>query len=157
MAEHGEYKIHVAIVEHHKKNFPEVKLIHIPMSFKSAKDAFFAKQMGAEKGAHDLLIIWKESDGTPGVGFFEVKSEAGRLSTAQNKFASSMDWYGCKTGFGRSVLDYHNTLISWGLTPKSQFVIEPDFRSQKQKFSDEFDVYGFCSTKKPPNPWKSPN
>jgi hypothetical protein len=157
VAERGEYKIHVAIVEHHRIAFPQVKLIHIPMSFRTSQEAFFANQMGAEKGAHDLMLIWKEEDGTPGVGFFEVKSETGKLSTPQNKFASSVAWYGCKTGMGRSVKDYHNTLISWGLKPACQSVIEPDLRDEKQKLADHFDFYGFGNTKQPQNPWKNPN
>lgn len=157
MADRAEYKIHVAIVKHHAIAFPHVKLIHIPMSFRTSQEAFFANQMGAQKGAHDLLLLWLKDDGNTGVGFYEVKSESGKLSTAQNKFASSVDYYGCKTGYGKSVKEYHNTLKSWGIKPVIESVMEPDTRTEQEKFADNFDLYAPDTATRSRNPWRTQN
>lgn len=136
--EHTEYKIHIAIVKHHSTAFPHVKLLYIPNAVRNATDAFFNKMMGAAPGAHDLMLFW----GKPiGVGVFEVKAPGGRISTAQNKFASAMAFLGAKTGHGSSVRSYHNTLKGWGLVPHHESIIEADIRTADQKKRDAFDFY----------------
>lgn len=135
---HEEYKIHIAIVKHHRTAFPRVKLLYIPNAVRDSTDAFFNKMMGAVPGAHDIMLFW----GKPlGVGIYEVKSKIGRLSTAQNKFASAMDHLGVKTAYGSSVKHYHETLIAWGLTPLHNAITEPDIRTDTQKKTDVFNMY----------------
>lgn len=138
MSNHEEYKTHIAIVKHHYTAFPHVKLLYIPNAVRNASDAFFNKMMGAVPGAHDLMLFW----GPPiNLGVFEVKSRTGRLSTAQNKFASSMHSYGAYTGYGSSVRSYHEALKSWGLTPRHDGTREPDYRTKEQKFAAARELY----------------
>lgn len=145
MSNHDEYKTHVAIVKHHRSAFPHVKLLYIPNAVRNAADAFFNKEMGAEAGAHDLMLFWRKAvfNLIPwiGVGIYEVKSRTGRLSAPQNKFASGMAVLGANTAYGGSVKHYHETLKSWGLKPAHESVQEPDYRTWDQKKQDAFNFY----------------
>lgn len=133
-----EYKIHIAIVEHHKTAFPHVKLVHVPNQTKDAQEGYFKKLMGAVPGAHDFFIFW----GPPlGCGIYDAKKPDEKLATNQNKFASAMHHFGVKTAYGSSVRHYHETLKSWGLIPVHNAIKEPDTRSDTQKKTDAFNMY----------------
>lgn len=124
-----EYKIQVAIVQHHETAFPGVELVHVPNASNDPTRAYFAKQMGAKAGAHDLFIFWKG-----GHGIVEVKQPGEYLSTDQNKFASRMSHLGAKTGIARSVKQYHQLLVSWGVEPAHEAIKEPNLATAEEKF-----------------------
>lgn len=141
-----EYKIQCAIFDHHKTAFPHVKFVFIPNASTDAKTGYFNKAMGLCPGAHDIHLFWDrfdraENKGQLHVGIFEVKSPDGRMSSAQNRYASEMGYIGAHTGFGSSVRAYHQTLCSWGLKPLHNGIKEPDLRSPEQKKKDAFDLY----------------
>lgn len=142
---HEEYKNHTAIVEHHRSAFPGTLLMYVPNSTRDGTEAFFNKQLGAQPGAHDLFIFWRKAffNLIPwiGVGIYEVKSRVGKLSTPQNKFASTLKWMGAHTAYGSSVAHYHETLKSWGIKPAHEVIQEPDLRTKQQKFTDTLEYF----------------
>ena len=136
MSNHDEYKIHVAIVEHIRKAFPQVKAFHVPNQNRDATEAFWNKQMGVEPGVSDLLLGWQGNTGA-----LEIKSETGKLSTPQNKFlswASSIGWH---TGVARSVRGAHQILMGWGLKPHANITHEPELRTFAEKNKAIYDMY----------------
>lgn len=136
---HEEYKIHIAIVEHHRTAFPFIKLVHVPNQSKDAQEGYFKKIMGAEAGALDLFLFW----GPPlGMGIYDVKKRGEeKLATNQNKFASAMAHFGVKTSYGSSVRHYHNIVKSWGHIPLHECIKEPDLRTDEEKKRDAFDYF----------------
>lgn len=150
---HEEYKIHVAIVEHHISAFPYAKLMYVPNRVVDATEAFFNKKLGAQPGAHDLFIFWRKAifKFIPwiGVAIFEVKSRTGKLSTAQNKFASGMSALGAHTGYGSSVKSYHEFLKSCGLKSEHDTIKEPDLRDWDEKKKDAYNFYAPVDKRKP--------
>lgn len=135
--QHDEYKIHVAILAHIRNAFPMVKAFHIANQAKDAQEAFWNKQLGIEPGASDLIIGWKPSK----VGVLEIKTEDGKISTAQNKFLSWADSIKWHTGVARTVQGAHNILVGWGLEPSYNSCREPDLRNTDQKKADAFNFY----------------
>ena len=141
-----EYKVQVATVDHHHSAFPWVKLVFVPNASKDASTGFFNKKLGLMPGAFDLHLFWNRNTqyATPEaikVGIYEVKSSTGRLTTAQNRYASEMHQLGAYHGYGSSVGAYHQTLKRWGLVPLHNAIKEPDLRTWDEKRDDAFDFY----------------
>lgn len=142
--QHDEYKIHVAILEHIRTAFPQVRAFHVPNQSKDATEAFWNKQLGAEPGVSDLIIGWKGN-----TGVLEVKSHEGKLSPAQNKFLSWADSVGWHTGIARNVRKAHHILMAWGLEPKHNSIREPDLRTSDEKKRDAYNLYAPPDRRKP--------
>lgn len=143
---HEEYKVQEAIFKHHQSAFPFVKFVFIPNASKDAATGYFNKQMGLHPGAHDIHLFWDRwaINANPSnikVGVYEVKSELGRLTTSQNKYASEMHQLGAYHGYGHTVKQYHNTLKKWGLVPLYEGIKEPDLRTFEEKKADAFQLY----------------
>lgn len=141
-----EYKLHVAIIDHIKgqkrkgkeiiqgtRPFRNLFVTHI-FQGRSAEDGFFLKQMGVFPGVADLLCIWDNAG--PQIGFLEVKTEKGYLSTAQKKFKGICQAFGVRYALVRSVADAHRQLKDWGVHCVHDSVVEPDIRSWDQKLED---------------------
>lgn len=140
---HEEYAIHVAIVDHIRCSFPQVKIMHIPNQSRDATEAFFNKKLGVLPGVSDLILGWHYK----GIGVLEIKNDDGKLSNAQNRFLSWAAWAGWHTGIARTVRGAHNILCEWGLKPTNEAIKEPDLRTKEQKFQDVFDMYKPLSSK----------
>lgn len=133
-----EYKIHVAIVEHHRSAFPEIQLVHVPNQTRDATEAFFNQKMGVEPGAYD---IWLLQSGEK-LSFVEVKAPDGGLSPSQIKFRDKVDIKGFKRhGIAKSVRQYHELLKSWGNIPKHNAIVEPDLRTSGEKKADALEEF----------------
>lgn len=124
-----EFKLHVACLKHGRSAFPQAKFIHIANQTRDAKEAFFNKMLGVEPGASDFLVGWRHRQ----VGVLEIKTADGRLSTPQNKFLSWADSIGWSTGVARSVRQFHDTLVKWGLNPEHDSCLEPDYATDQEK------------------------
>ena len=149
----SEYKLHVAIIDYLRgqkrkgnevfpgnKPFPYLFVCHI-FQGRSKEDGFFLKNLGVFPGVADILAIWKTNDGFD-IGFIEVKTVKGALSTPQKKFKSICHWFGIKWALVRSAQETHDTLKSWGLECVSDSVREPDLRDEMQKRADVEATWG---------------
>ena len=116
--------------------FPHVLAIHVPNETRSAKDAYFAKQKGTRAGTSDWLFWWRGDRGA-----IEMKPPGEKLRTNQNKFLSALAATGAKTGVCYSVREMHNMLKSWGITPKHEAIIEPDYTTKEEKQKMMMDMY----------------
>lgn len=130
-----EYKIHCAIVEHHRTAFPMVGLIHIANQTRDATEAFHNKRMGVEPGVYDLLILSSVAT----ADFVEIKAPEGYPSTSQKKFKGRLDAKGFRNGIVKSVRQYHELLKSWGHHAVHDFIKEPDLRTSGEKQADHMD------------------
>lgn len=146
--EQREYRLHVACVEHIDECFPGiVELMHPPNRPGDAADGFFKKKMGARPGAPDLWLSWNHGAFDSSRPFMlecalvELKVPPNKLSTAQNKFMSSYARIGWKTKLCYTVKQVHDALVGWGLKPRYNSVVEPDMRSDSEKFQDALDFY----------------
>lgn len=132
-----EFKLQLAVVQHLDSAFVPngLRYTHIPNQSSDAKSGYFKKIMGTKAGAADLIIGWPMN----GAGYIELKAEAGKVSTPQNKFLSSWAAIGWRTAVCRSVRQVHNTLVGWGLKPAHNTIKEPDIRGEQQKYHDAYD------------------
>ncbi len=130
----SEYRLHMACLEHCRSAFIHpgntgLKIMHVRNETRSAEDAFWGKRMGVEPGFSDFILGW-----SPGkVGVCEIKLPNRPISSAQNKFLSWADWIGWKTGKARTVRQFHDTLIGWGLKAVHAIVAEPDYATNEEK------------------------
>lgn len=151
--DNSEYKIHVAIIAHlrghtYKGNevikgtapFRGLFVTHIYQG-RSADEGFFLKRLGVVAGVPDLLAIWPDKVKGYDIGFLEVKSSLGTLSTPQRRFKGFCHSLGIKWGIARSVTEAHKQFIAWGLQPVHNGIREPDTRTTAQKKQDAFDMY----------------
>lgn len=143
---HEEYKIQVAIFKHHQSAFPWIKFVFVPNASKDAATGFFNKQLGLQPGAHDIHLFYsrnsiEEKPSQLKVLIFEVKSESGRLTTSQNRYASEMHQLGAYTGYGSTVRSYHECLVRHGIKPLHNGIQEPNLQTEQEKFKDAFDFY----------------
>lgn len=142
MREAKEFKLQLAVIEHHKLAFPYIKAIHIPNESRDATEGYFNKLLGVEPGASDILLGWSSHlYGGMGVGVCELKSEDGKLSTSQNKFLSWADGIGWHTGVARTVKQYHEVICSWGHSSLIKYIREPDLRSHEEKVKAAIDWF----------------
>lgn len=141
---HDEYKLHVAVVEHLRRAFPTLLWTHCPNKPKDAQDGFFKKQMGVRPGVADLLFWWVDKSELPWnllCGAIELKIGKGRQGNDQNRFASSFGDNGGFYAICKSVKDVHDTLIKWGLKPKCNSILEPDYATKEEKFERASEFY----------------
>lgn len=143
--EQKEYRLQVAVVEHLTSAFSKSGLtwFHIPNRGGSASDGFFKQQMGARKGASDLVFGWgvhKFGEIIPQAGLIELKVDGG-LSADQNKFLSRFHACGWKTAVCRSVRGVHHTLALWGLIPSHDGIQEPIYESKEELFKIAHEWY----------------
>lgn len=144
----SEYKLHVAIIDHLRgqkrvgreiiksnQPFPGLFVSHIYQG-RSKEEGFFLKSMGVVAGMPDILAIWKD-----GWGFLEVKTENGKLSTAQKRFMWFCQERNINWALVRSVAEAHNKFKNWGLKPIHEAIQEPDLRSWSQKRDDAIDAF----------------
>lgn len=68
-------------------------ILHIPNGQRAGQDesaraiaGAYDKRLGAMRGAPDYLLLWRDAEGIPFVGFLEAKSKTGELSAEQEKF-----------------------------------------------------------------------
>lgn len=134
-----EFKLQLAVVKHLPEAFKGsgLQFAHIPNRPGSALDGYFKKQMGAVKGASDLIIGWPVGQ----CGYIELKAPGETLKTAQNKFLSSWNAIGWRTAVCWSVREVHEMLKKWGLKAVYDTCVEPDYRTEQQKFSDSYEYY----------------
>jgi hypothetical protein len=131
----SEYKLHVAIIKHIESAFPGLLYFHVPNQTRDATEAFFNKQMGVRPGIPDIILAWRG-----GQGMMEIKTEAGKISSNQNKTMSAFHAIGWHTGVVRNVKSAHQMLVAWGIKPVHNAIKEPDLRSDDQKKSDSFNA-----------------
>lgn len=131
-----EFRLQLAVVKHLQSAFPTLIWTHVANRPGDAKDGYMKKLMGSKAGVPDLLFWWRG-----GAGAIELKAPQGRVATAQNKFLSALHSVGVKVAVCRSVAEVHKALKSWGLTPRTESVQEPDIRSDMQKKHDAFEMY----------------
>jgi len=132
-----EFLLQWAILKHHRSAFEGVGIFHVPNQTRDGTEAYFNKILGVRPGVSDLVLGWRGRN----VGVIELKAPGGKITTAQNKFLSAAMGWGWSTGVARSVKDYHNILISWGLIPKHNGIQEPDYRTKEEKQKDAYDLY----------------
>ena len=120
--------------------FPGVFVTHFYQG-RSAKEGFLLKLMGVVPGVPDLLFIWPEEARGFDIGFIEVKTPIGQLSSPQRRFKGFCYRYRIKWAIGRSVNDVHQQLIKWGLNPAHNAIREPDTRTTAQKYQAIHDMY----------------
>lgn len=137
MRDTKEFKLQVAVVEHIRTAFPQVKAFHCPNQTRSATEAHFNKMLGVLPGVSDLIIGWPMRN----VGVLELKAPDGRLSSTQNKFLSWADHIGWSTGIAKSVQEAHVTMKLWGLSPTHESIREPDYMTTQDKHKAVFDMY----------------
>lgn len=147
--ENIEYKLHVAIVDHvtgrkvGQKAF-NAFICHV-FQGRNKQDGFFLKMLGVVPGIADLLVLWRAKcdcgKSKVGIGFLEVKKSDGYQSGAQKKFQGVCHWLGINYAVVKSVGQAHKMLVLWGCPEFHSTVVEPDLRSQKQKFDDARSFY----------------
>lgn len=146
---HEEYRIHCAIVDHLRgvrmvgreliqgtKPFPELFITHLNQG-RSKDEGWFLKRMGVYPGVADLLCLWRG-----GIGFIEVKTKTGTLSSAQKKFKGICHWLGIRYEVARTVKEAHDIVKRWGLKSVHEVIREPDLRTDEQKYADDEKMYG---------------
>lgn len=147
-----EFRLHIAIVQHLRSSFPHVGFFHPTNEQKDATSAYFGKVMGVRPGTSDLVLGWAGRN----IGALEIKTEEGRISTAQNKFLSWADSVGWSTGVARSVRGAHNILCAWGVKPilegEYTHFREPDYLTKSEKHALVHDMYKPISSPKPDDP-----
>lgn len=139
-----EFKIHVAAVEHIRTAFPQVLFTHPAQKAKDKREGHFNKMLGVKAGVPDLLFYWEHSlfpFSTIGAGAIELKSSIGRRTPKQGTFESIFKRIGGKHAYCKSVREVHDTLVSWGIKPAHNAVVEPDVRTVDQKYKDSYDFY----------------
>lgn len=96
---------------------PSYRAIAIPNGGKRDKiTGAILKREGVKAGAPDFMIV--RGGGT--VAFFEVKTQAGRLSNSQVEFR---DWCGCNSvlyAVVRSIGDVQAALEDWGVALRAR-------------------------------------
>lgn len=148
----SEYKRHCAIVDHLKgerhignkiypgqKPYPKLLVIHI-FQGRSKAEGFFLKRLGVLAGVLDLLCIWKLDKGYD-IAFLEIKTDVGKLSSAQKKFVGILNWFGIKWAIASTVKQAHDQFKTWGLMSVHEAIDESDLRDFEQKKRDAFDMY----------------
>lgn len=139
-----EFKIHVAAVEHIRTAFPHVLFTHPAQKAKDKREGHFNKMMGVKAGVPDLLFWWSTNHGPIvyiSCGAIELKSSTGRRSSKQGTFEYIFTRMGGRHAYCRSVREVHDALVSWGIKPAHNAVVEPDVRTIEQKYKDSYDFY----------------
>ncbi len=134
-----EFKLQCAVVEHLASAFPGLEYTAFPGRPGSARDGFFKRKMGVKPGVPDLIFTW--NDGHLRAGLIELKADTGRVSNDQNRVMSAWSRLGWSTNVCRTVRQVHETLQSWGITPKHNGIQEPDYRSWDEQMQQAMDLY----------------
>lgn len=136
----SEFKLHLAIKAHYESCFigahnPNLKIFHIANESRDSTQGHFNKMLGQLRGVSDLMAGWPYN-----TGVCEIKLAGGKLTADQNRFLSWAHIIGWHTGVARSVKQFHEVAIKWGLKAAHHNIQEPDFRSKEQKFRDCFEM-----------------
>lgn len=136
-----EFKLHMAIKKHYESCFigihnPNLKIMHIANENRDSSQGYFNKMLGVLPGFPDLLAGWPNN-----TGICEIKLPGKPLSGAQTKVLSWADIIGWQTGVVRTVRQFHDLMMKWGITASHYTVIEPDYRTDEKKKYDLFDFY----------------
>ncbi len=137
----SEFKLHMAIKKHYESCFigshnPDLKIMHIANEQRDSAQGHFNKMLGVQKGFSDILAGWPLN-----TGVCEVKLPGKQLTPDQNRFLSWARSIGWHTGIARTVAQFHQLAISWGLIPSHHRIIEPDYTTKEGKFARGFEVY----------------
>lgn len=129
----SEFHLHLAIKKHYDSCFigthnPNLKIMHIANENRDSAQGFFNKMLGVERGFPDILVVWPSH-----VAVCEIKLPGKPLSAAQNRFISWANLIGWHTGIARSVRQFHELMILWGLNPSHSQILEADYASKDEK------------------------
>lgn len=106
-----EQLLHRAILQFVHIQYPKVLVFHPANGgFRTKVEAGIFKSLGVKAGTPDLCLLWKPCK----VGFLEVKSEYGRLTTHQQSFHSWLTDLGIPVAIVKSVEDAQGVLRDWG-------------------------------------------
>lgn len=106
MATPTEAQLQITIMEYLRHALPEGSLaIHVPNGgYRLMSEGRRFKRMGVKAGVLDILIISQQLGSLrPHVVWLEVKSEKGKLSTAQHQMMRLLDDLGCAAYVVRSL------------------------------------------------------
>lgn len=138
----SEFRLHLAIKKHYESCFigahnPNLKIFHVANESRDAVQGYWNKVLGILPGLPDLMAGWPHKN----TGICEIKLPGKPLSSAQNKVISWAHHIGWHTGVARSVRQFHEVALSWGLKAGHQSILEPDQRTEQQKFSDSYSYF----------------
>lgn len=91
-----EERMQIAFVNHVKKTYPDLDVIHIPNGrLRNSLDGLILKRMGVQRGVADLFF--------PSLKFWlELKNLNGRLSKEQKEFLDKRSKEGYTVGIAKS-------------------------------------------------------
>jgi len=135
---YGEDKLQMKIIEHHTNHFPHVLITHPAQTGRSPQEGAKLKKLGVRAGVSDLLLWWENN-----CGAVEIKTETGKESIGQKTFGFLLKRLGHHYGVARSVEEYHNLLVSWGIKPayECRYFAEPDYATKQEKFQRAYDWF----------------
>jgi hypothetical protein len=157
-----EYRIQAAIIRYYRgqrlqgnkkypvtRPFPDLLCWHCQNQGMQDGESrgYFLHEMGLMAGAWDLTCIWmpkilRGADWVSGKGIIEVKGPDGKLSTAQEKFRDSFIRRGGVAAEVRSVAEFRDAVIGWGVECHNTSVQEADLRTWDEKRDMATAFYG---------------
>lgn len=152
MADHGESRLHIAIVDYLKGEIRQGKnVIRLQMPFpgllythpvgegKDDTERYWAARKGYRPGTPDL-ILWDRINGVSTNMAIELKAGAGKQSPAQRQFQYDFEFIGGKYAICRTVAQVRDQLKSWGLHCKNENATEPRL-SHNQLLKMQEEIY----------------